>query len=541
MIPLRPYQQAVASDIDTAWQLGYRNVLAVLPTGAGKTVLFSHIIGNAGVPAIAIAHRHELVAQISLALGRNGIRHGLIAADSTVRGIVRLHMDEFGRSWYEPSAACKVASVDTLVRVPAGEPWLQRIGLWVCDEAHHAAIQGDKPNKWAGAALSMPNARGLGVTATPVRADGLGLGRHADGIFDWMVEGPTMRELIDAGFLTEYEVFCPPNDLDLSAVAVTASGDFSPEPLRKAVHSSHIVGDAVSHYLKHCAGKRGITFCVDIEAAIEQCQAYRAAGVPAEVISSKTDDLQRAAILRKFRAGEVLQLTNVDLVGEGFDLPALECVSMCRPTESFSLYAQQFGRVLRLMDGKRVGTVLDHVGNVVRHRGPPDMPRTWTLDRREKRGSSKSVSDSVPMRVCPECTRPYERSEPACPYCGHAIEPAGRSTPEQVEGDLALLDRSVFERMWQEVDRGPRFPHGASMATVGRIKRDWFKRNEAREELRDAMAAWGGVRRAAGDDDRRIQRRFFLTFGIDVVSAQALPSAEATKLTERVRELLQRV
>ena len=528
---LRPYQQQVVNEVYTAWSLGLRNVMAVLPTGAGKTKTFSHIIRECNEPTVAIAHRHELVAQISLALGEAGVRHGIVAADATVRGIVRLHMDEFGRSWYDPGAKVKVASVDTLVRVNPSEPWLAGVRLWVQDEAHHLL----EDNKWGRATTMMVNARGLGVTATPIRADGLGLGRHADGIFDWMVVGPSMRDLIDMGFLSEYDVFCPPSDLDLSAVPTSAGGEFSQEPLRKAVHSSHIVGDAVAHYLKHCAGKRGITFCVDIEAATEQCQAYRAAGVPSEVISSKTPDLIRAQILRKLRNGDILQVTNVDLVGEGFDLPALEMVSMCRPTQSFSLYAQQFGRALRIMEGKTRATVLDHVGNVVRHRGPPDMPRRWSLDRREKRSGGSGASDALPMRVCPQCTRPYERVLPACPFCGHAVEPASRSSPEIVEGDLTLLDRSVFERMWREVDAPPKFPHGASLAVVGAIKKHHHNRTNAQAELREAMADWGGRWKAAGDNDRVMQRRFFLTFGVDVLTAQAMNAADAEKLTVQVR------
>ena len=169
---LRPYQQKVVSEVYSAWALGFRNVLAVLPTGAGKTRTFSHIIREFDGPAVAIAHRHELVAQISLALGQAGVRHGIVAADATIRGIVRLHMDEFGRSFYEPSARVKVASVDTLIRVNPSEPWLSRVGLWVQDEAHHLL----RANKWGAATKMLVNAQGLGVTATPCRADGLGLG-----------------------------------------------------------------------------------------------------------------------------------------------------------------------------------------------------------------------------------------------------------------------------------------------------------------------------------------------------------------------------
>lgn len=530
----RPYQWQMIHDAETAWQLGFQNVALVLSTGGGKSLLVAEIVRRANVPTCIIAHRQELVGQLSMAVARCELRHGIIAANSTTRNIVRNHMDEFGKSWYEPSSKVKVASVSTIVRRDQNDPWFKSVKLWVIDELHH--LQRD--NIWGKATAMMPNARGLGVTATPIRADGGGLGRHADGLIDHMVEGPTMRELIDEGYLSDYEIYCPPNDLDLSDVPISAGGDFSDAPLRKAIKRSHIVGNVVEHYLSKAKGKLGVTFCVCIEACVEMCQAYRAAGIPAEVISGETPDFMRQSILRRFRNREIHQLVNVDIVSEGFDMPAIEVVTMARPTESFATYAQQFGRGLRPLPGKTHAIILDHVGNVVRHRGPPDMPRTWTLDRREKRGSSKSVSDAVPMRVCPQCTRPYERSEPACPYCGHAPVPAGRSAPEQVDGDLTLLDRSVFERMWQAVDRGPRFPHGASMATVGRIKRDWFKKNEAQGELRDAMAQWGGVRRAAGDDDRRIQRRFFLTFGVDVLSAQALAASDAAALAAKVRGVL---
>ena len=166
-----------------------------------------------------------------------------------------------------------------------------------------------------------PNARGLGVTATPLRADGKGLGRHADGLMDAMVVGPSMRDLVLRGYLTDYRIFAPPNDIDLSAVPTSAGGDFSPVPLRAAVHqSTKIVGDVVQHYLRIARGKLGVTFAVDIEAAEEIAIAYRTAGVTAEVVTSKTPEIVRAQVLRRFRNREVLQLVNVDLFGEGFDL-----------------------------------------------------------------------------------------------------------------------------------------------------------------------------------------------------------------------------
>jgi superfamily II DNA or RNA helicase len=248
-----------------------------MPTGAGKTVMFSDVLREYPGYSCACAHRQELVGQISLALARQEVRHSILAPDTVVRNIVRIHHEEVGRSFYEANARCHVAGVDTLIRLPPSSPWLPQVGLWVMDEAHHVL----RENKWGRAIAMFPNARGLGVTATPLRADGKGLGAHADGPFESMIQGPTMRELIRAGHLTDYRPFCPPSDLDLSDVPTSAGGDYSPEPLRKAVHRSHIVGDVVSTYLRLARGKLGVTFAVDIDHATEIAQAYRDAGVPA--------------------------------------------------------------------------------------------------------------------------------------------------------------------------------------------------------------------------------------------------------------------
>lgn len=534
---LRDYQAEAMAEVEYHWAAGARNVLAVLPTGGGKTQCFSYMLSKHEGASCAIAHRHELVSQISLTLGRWGVRHGIIAADSTIRNIVRQHMEELGRSWYEPGAQCRVASVDTLVRMNPSDHWLQRVTLWVQDEAHHLSLDSKgEPNKWAKATGMMPNARGLGVTATPLRADGRGLGRCADGVMDVMVLGPNMRDLINDGFLTDYEIYCPPSDIDLSHVGISASGDFSPEALRDAVKKSHVVGDVVQHYLKIAPGKLGITFAVSIESATEICMEYRAAGVPAEVISSRTDDTLRNTIMRRFKAREIHQIVNVDILGEGVDVPAVEVVSMARPTQSYGLYVQQFGRALRILPGKKRAVIIDHSSNVLRH-GLPDAPRKWSLDRRERRSKS-APSDAVPLRACPECSRPYERVLPECPYCGHEPQPVIRSSPEAVEGDLFQLSPEVLARMRGEVDAAPKFPHGATLEVTGAIKKRWCERQEAQGGLRAAMEQWGGARRAAGDTDRIMQRRFFVQFGVDVLSAQALPRADAAELEQKVRGVL---
>lgn len=540
---LRPYQADAKAGVYSAWQSGALNALAVLPTGAGKTVLFSDIIREHNAPVCAIAHRQELVSQISLALARDGVRHRIIGPKSVVKLCVNIHMAEVGASFYDPGSAVAVAGVDTLVRRgPELAHWLNSVTLWVQDEAHHVL----KANKWGAAAEMFPNAKGLGVTATPLRADGKGLGRHADGLFDSMYVGPSMRDLINMGYLTEYRVFAPPNDIDLSAVATsTSTGDYSKVQLTKAVRKSHVVGDVVAHYLRIAPGKLGITFATDVETATDMAAAYNAAGVPAAVVSAKTPDAERIALLRKFKNRQLLQLVNVDLFGEGFDLPAIEVVSMARPTQSYALYVQQFGRALRLLDGKIEALIIDHVGNVVRH-GLPDARQEWTLDGKDKQRNG-GPSDAIPVKACPACTAVYERINAACPFCGHKAPPAARSGPDQVDGDLIELDAETLAAMRGDVARVDMDPevyraelaakHTPKIGQMAHVKRH-AERQEAQKALRESIAWWAGYQRALGRSDSESYRRFYFKFGTDVLTAQALNTREAIDLAGKVNEHL---
>jgi DNA repair protein RadD len=560
---LRPYQLKAKEDIYKEWSDGASNVLYVLPTGGGKTVTMSDIVHEHSQveqdrlmaekmvslilgrsPAVLIAHRQELVTQISLALARNGIRHRIIGPKNVIKLAINIHMAEIGCSYYDPSAKVAAAGVDTLIlRGAELKQWRLSVTLWLMDESHHVL----RGNKWGKAIEMFPNARGLGVTATPIRADGKGLGRHADGVFDVMVEGPNMRDLINMGFLTDYRIFAPPSDLDLGAVKISATtGDYNKDGVRKAVRKSHIMGDVVKHYLQIARGKLGITFATDVETATDIATQFNAAGVPAEVVSAKTPDAERIAVLRRFKNRELLQLVNVDLFGEGFDLPAIEVVSMARPTQSYSLYAQQFGRALRILEGKTEALIIDHVGNVIRH-GLPDARRSWSLDRREKR-SREGASDVIPVKACPQCTGVYERIYPDCPFCGFKPVPTVRSGPEFVDGDLSELDAATLAAMRGEieaVDKDPeqyraelmakRMPQVGQLANVKRH----VARQEAQAQLREAIAWWAGYQRAVGRPDAESYRRFWFAFDIDVMSAQALGAREAIELTEHINSHLE--
>lgn len=546
-LKLRPYQAKAKNDIYQAWESGASNVLAVMPTGAGKTVLFSDILHDHKGAACAIAHRQELVSQISLALARDEVRHRIIGPKNVVKLCVNLHMQETGRAYYDPAAPVGVAGVDTLVRRGANlASWLKSISLWVQDEAHHVLIS----NKWGTAAEMFPNAKGLGVTATPIRADGKGLGRIADGLFDTMVEGPTMRELIDAGYLTDYRIYAPPNDLDLSEVTISkTTGDYNPFQIKRAVQKSHIIGDVVAHYLKIARNKLGVTFASDVETATDIAAQFNEAGVPAAVVSAKTPDSERISILRQFKDRKLLQLVNVDLFGEGFDLPAIEVVSMARPTQSYALFAQQFGRALRILEGKTEALIIDHVGNVIRH-GLPDAARVWSLEGREKRSRVKQDDEVIPVRSCPSCTAVFERINPACPFCGYKPEPQARSAPEFVDGDLFELDAETLARMRGDVERVDKSVEAynaellakrAPAISIPQHLRRHEERQEMQAGLRASIAWWAGYQRQAGRSDSESYRLFYHTFGVDVLSAQALNTREASALAEKINYHLGRL
>jgi DNA repair protein RadD len=551
---LRSFQRQMVSDVYAAWATGARNVMLVSPTGSGKTVMFGHITKELDAPACLISHRQELVGQAALALNREEIPHAIIAPKPIQQQIITLEHELHGRSFYSPRAPARVAGVDTLINHEA-DSWMRQVQLVIQDEGHHVL----RDNKWGSAMAFFPSARGLFPTAHALRADGKGLGRGADGLVDSLVVGPSCRELIDRGYLADYRLIAPPSDIHVEDIELTASGDFSPVKLRAAVHKSKtIVGDVVGHYLKFAAGKLGITFAVDIEAAQEIAAGYRAQGVGAEIITAKTPLSVRGQLMKQFRARQILQLVSVDVLGEGVDVPAVEVVSMARPTQSFQLYSQQFGRALRLMltesqtvnwdnftvqerlnliaaSVKPKAIIIDHVQNYIRH-GLPDVSRSYTLNRQQRRKRTQ-VDDAIPLRACvnPECLQPYEAVLTQCPHCGHIPIPRRRSTPEEVDGDLSEIDPATLAEMRGAVSRVDTPPVvnradivGASILKNHRLRRD------AQHELRKAMSLWGGWQKHLGRDEREAQRRFFYQFGRDVLTAQALNTADATELMERI-------
>lgn len=577
---LRDYQLELDARIDQAYAAGARNVIATMATGGGKAVLIAHRLRKYNGPAAVMVHRSELVSQLALTLNRDQLPHGVIAPKEIISAIVKLEIDTHGKSYYRQSAPIRVASANTLaVRDPSKDRWYQQCGQAVVDEGHHVT----KGGIWEQALNNLPNAFGLFKTAHACRADGQGLGRHADGLADALVVGPCMRDLIDRGFLCDYSVACPQTDIDISDIPIGASGELIQKTLRERIHASKIlVGSMVDRYVKRHGGKLGLTFVVDKEEADKTAKAYRAAGVPCEIITDDTGIAARAAIMRRFRARQVLQLVSVDVLSEGVDVPAVEVISLGRHTESFSLFSQQVGRGGRpLIDealewagvkvwenwgawtnedrlrfiaqsAKPVFYINDHVGNFNRmylKQGTTfDSRQTYTLNRRERR--SQLASDAIPLRTClnegpPECLKPYSSILLKCPYCGTPKpDPLRRGAPDQVDGDLFELDLSVLRAMRGEIariDGAAEYPKGVSAIVAGSIMKKHHLRQIAQGALRDAVAVWAGWKQQAMSlQDREIHRLFFHRFRIDVGTAQTLGAREAADLEAKIRAELER-
>lgn len=558
---LRPYQQELKNQIYNHWNdHQHSNVLAVLPTGAGKTVFFSSIIAEHAGATCAVAHRQELVSQISLALARNKVRHRIIGPTNVVKMIVRLHMEEVGHSYYDPNSRHAVAGVDTLVRRRDQlANWLPTVKLWVMDEAHHVLQE----NKWGKAVNMFPNARGMGVTATPSRADGCGLGSHADGVFDKMFVGPSMRDLINMGFLTDYKLFAPQSSFRRDAIKKVSqtTGDFVAADVSKAVNESslvthdekQIVGDVVRTYQKLLSGMLTVVFAPDVATATELEKQYNDAGIPAKCVHGAMPDIERINAVRKFKNREYLVLTSVSIFDEGFDCPAIEAVQDVAATESFGRFVQRAGRMLRLKEGKDFGRYVDHVGNIERHAVLVDHPggakielchREWTLDRREKTSGKSEVSS---VRPCVACAGTYARFLTKCPYCGEPVpEPSEsqRGKPEWVDGDLYELDPDVLAQMRNEVVGARETPeamrdrltaqHVPVPGVMSNVKRQ-RERLEVLGQLDGLMATIAGYWRHDGMSDKEIFRKFFLTYRTDWLSAQSLKKDDAVALMEKIQ------
>lgn len=455
MINLRQYQQNAVAGTRVAYTEGKNSVLLVLPTGAGKTVIFTHIastVSVAGKKALILVHRIELLRQTSNALLKFDVHHGMISP---------LYTPVFDTN-------VQVAGVQTITRrlnYFAAANWIP--DLIIVDEAHHATA-GSWRTTIAHFRELNPNVRVLGVTATPVRTDGQGLGLHHNGIFDSLVSGPSVKWLQDEGFLVKAKVLSPPKQF---ANPKKKRGDWNARDLENLVNKPTITGDAVDHYEEVCKGVPTIVFCVSVAHTEEVAQAFRNRGYRFYAIDGTTDDDKRKAVLNGLADGTVDGVCSCDLINEGTDVPAASCAILLRPTQSLGLHLQQIGRVLRTVyapgydittkegrlaaiaaSEKPYAYILDHVANVgslvndefIANHGLPDTEHEWSLDGEvKKRGKGAAREQAVRVQQCLSCFAVHEPA-PVCPDCGHVYE-VKDSTPKQVEGRLLEINAEMIK------------------------------------------------------------------------------------------------
>lgn len=409
--------QAEFLDLTRASLRQHRRVIMQASTGYGKTVLALEIIRNAiarGKRVLFLCHRRELVRQSSRAFWKSGVPHGMVMA---------------GRALSDVPA--QVGVINTVVN---------RIGkirapdIIIVDECHRSVSP-----SYLEVFADYPDAIVIGLTATPERTDGKGLGQ----IYTDIVQAPPMRWLIDNGILCDYELIAPASTLSLADVEIRA-GDYSTDQLAAAVDKPTITGDAVQAYIDHANGERCMVFCVTIQHSQHVAESYRARGIPCEHVDGNHTDAERDAIFARLRSGETLVVTSVQLAIEGLDVPAISVVQFLRPTASLIVYLQAIGRGLRMEPDKRRCLILDQVGNWQRH-GLPDDVREWSLQgRKTKRRRASDSEPDVNVKQCRKCYSVFRTGPAACPKCGEPVPGGGRAPPETVDGTLVRIDPAVM-------------------------------------------------------------------------------------------------
>lgn len=389
---LRSYQKSSIMSLREAFKTNKR-VLFVLATGGGKTAVFTAIAQASPKRVLILAHRKELIDQITERLGNYDTERITVGMVQTIA-----------------KRGCET------------EP-----EFIIIDEAHHAVA-----GSWQKILEAYPDAYALGVTATPCRLDGHGLAPS----FQAMIEGPSIRELISMGYLCNAVTYGSERDYSMIK---TSGSDYSVSSMQEHLMKSKITGEAVNEWRKYANEKQTIVFCVSIKHAEFTAAMFSIVGHKAEVLTSRNTKEEREAIIMRFKNKQTRLLVSVDIISEGFDVPSCEAVILMRPTKSLSLYLQQVGRALRTHEGKDKAIILDHAGNCFRH-GLATQHRVWELT------SDKVSAASVKweMRQCKRCYAVFSSASDICPECGTKPEPKPKEM-KMVAGVLVPVEE-VEER-----------------------------------------------------------------------------------------------
>ena len=358
-----------------AWER-HQSVMVQMPTGTGKTYLMAEAIKNSLTPnpspqgegskslgVLVVAHRIELIEQISRTLDRFGIEHGLIVSGRPIDGTKQV----------------QVASIQTLARrmmdpTPESgrEGWQWSPSLVIIDEAHHALAKTYRMlwDWWA-------EARFLGLTATPCRMNHDGF----TDLFSTVLVSWPIQTFIDKGWLSDFDyISARPDNWMMRQIAGLekrgADGDYQTKEMATVMDVPESIAHLYNTYERYVNGKKGIVYAIDREHARHITEYYQEHGVSCCWIEAKTPTAERERLIEDYRADRIKVCVNVDILGEGVDFPEVEFIQLARPTLSLSKYLQQVGRGMRISAGKECVTILDQVG-LYQTFGLPTDERDW--------------------------------------------------------------------------------------------------------------------------------------------------------------------
>lgn len=414
MFTLRPYQQASMDMIREKFREGNKRVLLVAPTGSGKTATATHMITSAiekGRDVLFIAHRREILFQTNVKLRDAGLSPAWIMSGMLKSTHAKVHL----------------ASIQTLIKRT-----LPNVGLVIFDEAHHCIAKSYKKviDHYAG----VPQ---IGLTATPCRADGNGMG----GIFDALVQAAYPSDLVNDGYLVPSRIYSP-SPPDLQAVKIKR-GDYDEKQLGEAMDKPKLVGDIVGTWERHAQNAKTIVFAVTRGHAQHLQEAFNNSGHDAMYVDGETPHIVRKEIFNRFTAMHGGILVNVGVATEGYDNPAVSCIVLARPTRSIGLYLQMAGRGLRPFGEKEYMLILDHSGSARAH-GFPEEDRDWSMDDTKPSFSIKKKGEKKDAQpwLCEQCFYLNPVGEEFCGSCGCKARPTAKS-PAVKDGELLELGRKV--------------------------------------------------------------------------------------------------
>lgn len=459
---LRTYQVAGVQRLRQAFRQ-HRTVLCVLPTGGGKTVVAAWLVDSAvamGKRVLFLAHRTELIEQASAKLHEFGVAHGVIKSGHPRQDLAR---------------AVQVASVQTLVRrlAKAGTAaWLASFDLVVVDEAHHTAA-----GSYQQILDAYPRAKVLGLTATPYRLDGAGLGDS----YEHLEALATVPELIGGGFLVPTRTFAPPPPTALSAVHVRA-GEFRVDEAAHVLDQVGPVQEIVDTWLRYAVGRVTVAFGCTVKHAARIAHAFTARGIPAAAIDGDSHPAVRDQALQDLASGRLQVLANCSLLTEGWDLPACAAVILARPTKSRSLWRQMVGRGMRSAPNKADCLILDHAANCARF-GTPDEADAYSLH------TVVPEEYALPGYVlCPRCAALNREGDYRC---GECEEPLPR--PRSASGHTGVKRNRITDSERETVER--KALDLAEARTLTKAEREtWYHERLAEAEARHHKLGWAAHR-----------------------------------------------